>query len=520
MHDSAPRDAKSKAPIRRQLFTVISDVEVPASPEFDNATGKYNGGQSERLPAMVFMQWPNGLPCLEMELYFMWLAESGARVDSRGGSVRQEAVKLSHLVRYCYRREKNFWELETVDFQKFLTDLLQEVRDDGRRAREANQVIEISDSCVRFYIWLQDAVLPGRTIVGLSHKPHQICLSFKRTVSRRGVSHRSLHFIKNPPPSTRQDKLPIPKESIDRLYQTVRERGDVLKMHPWYAKRLSKKKGIEQLLEFRRMTWEAILTICLATGMRPGELAGMKMSENMKTMIEEKSIAAPTEKREPDASRVIPVTMNVVMRIGVYIRKYRTMMLENLRKSGKNPQPGDVLFINSFGAPLTKETLTRQFSRLCKHAGIVERTCLSMFRHRAITTLVAIHLKEFCSVHPAVAIHAMNDSNYSTILAKVASITGHKDPESLRPYINLAWHELGSFDTVNAAMKLSSMMLTLMHELSPDLEKVKNASLEEKESYLNERLSWFKAITAEMESAVEAFRHIKVDPELQRELVP
>ncbi|WP_371881667.1 tyrosine-type recombinase/integrase [Caballeronia sp. S22] len=509
------------ADTKRQLFTVVRDIMVPSSPEFDNGTGKYSTGSGEELPAMVFMQWPNGFPCVEVEMYLMWLVESGWRIDRNGGSVRQEAVKLSHLVRRCYSKRQNLWELNTAEFHGFLFDLLKEASDNGKILREANQVIEISDSCIRFYLWLQEAVLPHRAIADVEGRLHQIKLVRRSTVDLRGIRHSSsLHFIKNPEPSIRQDKLPMPKESIDGLFQTLYAKSDALKAHPRFARRFSSKEHLEKYLEFQRMTWEAILTVCLAIGCRPGELAEMKMSENLESMTNRKSVVLPTEKREHGASRTVPIVMSLVIRLSVYVKKHRSSMLDFLRRSGKAPQPNDAMFLNSFGFPLTKETITREFARLCTRAKLLERTCLSMFRHRAITSLVAIHLKEFCSGRSEVAIHAMNDSDYSTILAKVASITGHKDPESLRPYIQLGWKELGSFDTIAAAIKMNSMMLTVLIELAPNLDKVMLADTPDKEEYLNERLRWFKAITDDMKDSVEAFRHMKLNPNLQRQLIP
>src|SRR5260370_32570474 len=113
----------------------------------------------------------------------------------------------------------------------------------------------------------------------------------------------------------------------------------------------------------------------------------MSRTENIKTMDEEKRLVLATMKQKRNAERKVPVTMNIVIKLKVYDRKYRADILDQLRSAGKNPKPNDFLFLNTDGNPLTKETLTRQFERLCRYAGINERTCLSMFRHRAITSL-------------------------------------------------------------------------------------------------------------------------------------
>lgn len=499
-----------------QLFTVLGNVEIPSEPYYDNETGDYVTSAPEEIPAMVFMQWPGGFPCIEMELYLMWLGHTGSRLDRRGGSVRQEAVKLSHLVRYCHSHRINFWELKTKNFSDFLFDLLKERTREGKKPREANQVIEISDSCIRFLMWMQDYLLPHRRIVDLGHNPHQIELILRTTTDNRNGTHKSVHFKKNPSPSSRQLKKPMPKDSIDKLFETIVKRSAYENVHPRYARIFRNEEQLKNLLDFQRKTWEAIVTVLTAVGCRPAELEAMKLSDNLEPLTFQKCIVLPTKKREPEAKRKIPIIMNLVIRLRLYI-KARGDYLDYLRKIG-SPEPGDAFFINVSGFPMTKEALTQGFRRLRLQAGIAERTCISMFRHRAFTTLVAIHLKEFINSGSEDVIHAMNDSDYSTILAKVASISGHKSPESLRAYIDLAWEELGKFDAVNAAIKLHTLMLTVLHELAPGLEKLQSCSLDEKEMWFKERERWFRLVIDDMKESVEVFRYLKVDTKIQREL--
>lgn len=499
-----------------QLFTVIRDVEIPVEPYYDNETGIYAPSNMETMPAMVFMQWPGGFPCIELELYMLWLKETGSRLDHRGGSIRQEAVKLSHLVRYCHNHRVNFWELKTNDFSQFIFDLVKERTRDGKKPREANQVIEISDSCVRFLMWLQDYLLPHRRIVDLANRPHQIELILRTVTDKRNIIHSSFHFKKNPNPSSRQLKKPMPKESIGKLFNVVVERSFHKNTHPRYARIFRDEEHLKAHLEFQRKTWEAILTVLSVVGCRPAELEEMRLSDNLESLTYQKCIVLSTKKREPGATRKIPIIMNLVIRLRLYI-KARGDYLDYLRIRG-SPEPGDAFFINVSGLPMTKEALTQGFRRLRLQAGIAERTCMSMFRHRAITTLVAIHLKEFVSSRSDVVIHAMNDSDYSTILAKVASITGHKNPESLRAYIDLAWDELGRFDAVNAAITLNTLMVTVLHELAPGLENLQSCSLDEKEAWFRDREKWFRLVTDDIKESVEVFRYLKVDTKIQREL--
>jgi hypothetical protein len=513
---------KSEIPVKElsddshQLFTVVRDVSLMDYPSFDNETGAYSKASNREVPAMVLMSWPNGYPCVEMELYLLQLGENGYRLDVNGGSVRQEAVKLSHIVRYCYREKINLWELWSTDFSKFLHTLLKERAGNGENKREPNQVIEISDSCIRFFTWLQEAIFPGKALVDVHGKAHQICLKEKKRKDATGRVHASRHFAHNPAPSAPRLKEPMPKQSMDALFTAVTVKNETLRTNKKFSSRFNSPELLELYLSFRSATWETALTVCMAIGCRPAELTTMSLTVNLSSMVPAKELVLDTKKREPNARRRVPVNMGVIVKIAAYI-KVRTRFLEQLRRLGKNPNPEDALFLNSEGNPLTKETLTRGFDRLCDDADIATRTCLSMFRHRAITTLIAIHLKEFCSPRLEVAMHALNDSDYMTILTKVAIYTGHKRPESLKAYIHLAWDELGAFDTVQAAVRIHTMLLTIVNDLTPDLNKLEAAPPKEQKSYLTRLLFYAKEAAKEMEEALAAFQHVKANPDLLKD---
>lgn len=499
-----------------QLFSIIRDAKLMEVPSFDNEARRFDEADDRAFPALVLMSWPNGYPCIEMELYLLYLAQNGSRVDEHGGSVRQEAVKLSHLVRYCYHHKLNFWELWSNHFSDFLYRLIKELKANGQTKRESTHVIEISDSCVRFLTWLQSAVLPHRYLVDIKGNKHQILLVIKKTIDSTGGVHFSRRFSGNPSPSTPRLKEPMPKESIDALFSAISSKSDALRSNPSFTSNFDSSHSLECYLDFRSACWATILTLCMATGCRPSELASMSLSVSISAMFPNKQLILNTKKREPDARRKIRVNMGVVIKVSSYI-KSRGRFLEQLRAAGKHPEPADALFLNSEGNPLTKETLTRGFDRLCDDAGLVNRTCISMFRHRAITTLIAIHLQEFCLPRLEVAMQALNDSDYMTILTKVAQITGHKRPESLKPYIHLAWEELGAFDTVQAAVKIHAMLLTVVNDLTPNLKKLERAPMKEQKAYLDQFLLYAKEAAKEMEEALAAFQHVKANPDLLKD---
>ncbi|WP_413196779.1 hypothetical protein [Pararobbsia alpina] len=498
--------------IHGQLFTVLNDVSVPTFSTITGMDGKYGPAETQEHVAMVFMRYPNGAPCVEVELYLLDLLNSGLRVDRRGGSVRQEAVKLSPLVRYCYAHRKNFCEMRSSDFADMLNKLLNEKKEETEKlAREANQVIEISQACVRFFTWLQESLLPHRSIVGLIDEPHQILLREHEAVDFQKRRRAYRIFSLNPAPSTPQKKTPMPSESISKLWQATENIGNPHKQPARYRQRFADEADFLTHITFRMRTLKMILELMNAVPCRPGELANMSLSQNQIAMKQDKSIVLMTEKRESGAKRKIAVPMRIIIDLQVYIEVHRARMIKTLDRGGTF-RATDSLFINTLGRPLLKESLTTDFRRLCGRASLNVRTCLSMFRHRGITTLVATHLQEFLSGADDAVVATLADSNYSTLLQKVAAITGHKHWESLVPYIHLAWAELGAFDAIEATTRLNVLMEAVMHNLAPELDAIKSTSPAKQAAYLRERLEYFELATKEMKDALDACRRVKAHP--------
>ena len=509
-----PSDTREEFFERRQLFTVVRDVEVPEVSGLDETDGTFEPPTIRVVKSVIFMSWPDGTPCFEMDLYLMRLTS-----HLRFNSIRQEAVKLSHLVRYCWKARKNFWELRTSSFKTMVTELVNEKKINGNERRKANQINEISDSCVRFFLWMQKILLTHRSIVGLEFEPHQIELSEKQT-SRNGRVFRSIHFTYNPPPNSRTKKTAMPQDAINRLWELVTSRLE--KANKRLEDTHITPKG-RLRLEVRRHEAERqllMMFILQSVPVRPAEVCEMLVSENLK-FIRTKQLLFNTKKREENASRVIKVPFVLTLRLKNYIMIYRRDFLDKLRSLGKEPSPENVLFLNEKGLPIQVASFTREFERLCRAANIEYRSCMSMFRHRAITALVSLHLKEYLAGADNERVQALILSDYSVVLARVAAVTGHKNPQSLRPYIDLAWDELGSFNSIDAA----KTVVNLIQMILPDFRsRLKSASTAPKASerlrQSNEILEWLTAWEQEVKEALDAYSHYKVDPDSVRVYLP
>ena len=242
-----------------------------------------------------------------------------------------------------------------------------------------------------------------------------------------------------------------------------------------------------QKLEFLKKRRELFLELLETTGARPGELIALKVSE-LDNCTETLRISLPTLKRRKasDPERTIPIEASVAIKIELFIHKQRNELLFNIRENGLTPDPQDRIFLSAInGQPISKGAIDKEFQRIVKKAGITQKACMSLFRHRFITNMIKIHLRAFLNENEGASRLVMTDSDYRTILKKVATFTGHASEMSLFHYIDLAWDELGIFDYVEPATKLVNAVessITSITSLAGDVRqkrKISNKNLSE-----------------------------------------
>ncbi|MNP29043.1 hypothetical protein D3C76_1220510 [compost metagenome] len=171
--------------------------------------------------------------------------------------------------------------------------------------------------------------------------------------------------------------------------------------------------------------------------------------------------------------RKIKLQPPVAIRLKVFIDKHRTTLLKLIEGSGKVKTPIDRILLGINGEPCSERYMVSEFSRISKQAGLEDyQSCMSMFRHRFITKQIAIHLGLYLNKENKVR-ELMTDSDYRTVLKKVATTTGHGDELSLMHYLDAAWEELGignQIDIANAFDTSIEMAMTRVISLIGDLE--------------------------------------------------
>src|SRR5690606_11909888 len=111
------------------------------------------------------------------------------------------------------------------------------------------------------------------------------------------------------------------------------------------------------------------------------------------------------------------------------------------RRTYSGRQDHGYLLVNDrTGNPLTPGAITQEISALARAAGIQQQLCPHMFRHRFFTKIVVMLIREFTLKTPDEFRRALLDGY--ALRRRAMEWTGHSNPESLTPYVHLAFDEL------------------------------------------------------------------------------
>lgn len=466
-----------KCELSGQLYEV---VRFPRLPEYiiHDPIAKTSRIVEKSYPALIAMFWPDGRPCTHAELY---LLDRSLRLTLRevdGGSLKVYAGHISHLVRYCWRIKKQFWELSTDDFHGFAETLRTEedARNPAHPRRNGTTVRKALNTAIEFLDWLQTEIFFDKRIIGVRGEDPNIVL-----VKRKG----KLVYPFQPPIATPDPKRPMPRLVRNRLWEAIACLADPNSVNPSLAAQFSDRTDLLAHLDYLRHRRELTLLLLEATGARPGELAKMSANAN-ENCVETGVLQIPTLKRRKkwrDPTRYVPIERGVAIAVELFIHKYRKALLRRMRSSQPAVQPDDALLLSAKdGAPINVRAITKDYQRIVEAAGIKQSACMSMFRHRFITNMVVLHLLEFVRKRPGISREIVTDSDYLTILAKIKPLTGHGQASSLLHYVDWAWDEIGVFDYIRPAQQLSQsveMSVAFLTSLVSDLKTTPSLSGEQ-----------------------------------------
>lgn len=502
----------------RALYRVVRDVELPSVAVRDAGTGKFSCHAPEILPTAFAIVWPDGTPCYSAEMYLMSVASHHANRREDGGSLKVLAKNLSLLVRFLSSRHRAPWDLQDADMKEAIQWLQEEPdwRNPAIPRRNGNTIDAIQADWIAFLRWIQENLVPDRVIVGTPDESPQIPLVRKTFVDHRGRTRTALKYRYTPVAATPLAKGPISRETRAKLRIAIIAMSDSQAKSNRYRGRFKSNDDFRFQLDYLRRRRECLLDLIEATGSRPGELALLRASTNGRCTATGK-LRKPVLKtrRFPDPELLVPIDAGVAIRLELLLAR-RGSLIERLGSSGREVHL-DRIFLTVSGHPMGPATMEKEFSRIVRTAGISdEQVCLSMFRHRFITNMVVMHIRSFMAAHPSQNRNLITDSDYRTILRRVATFTGHRSEESLLPYIDLAWDELGAFDGVKVLTSTANLVERALNDvisLAGDMQPLKRNSAQ----HIIQRL---RDLHEEMLAAINSEQSRRQRSESQEQQIP
>jgi len=169
---------------------------------------------------------------------------------------------------------------------------------------------------------------------------------------------------------------------------------------------------------------EALWQLAITTGMRRGELLGLKWSD---VDLDGNALSVRRSLSRGDTSRLIerePKTQAGRRRIALspgtveMLRRHRVRQIEHRLSVGIAYEDRDLVFANELGAHIHPNTLVRDFTLLTEAAG-VPRIRLHDLRHTSATLLLAE------GVHPKIVQERLGHSDIAMTLNRYSHVTPH-----------------------------------------------------------------------------------------------
>ncbi len=395
------------------------------------------------------MMWPDGTWCFPANVYMLTLYQRGLSRKNRGGTLLTYATNISHLLRYIFYNKINLASLTDNQFSLFIKMLQGEKRTTQPEvhARDANSVIAIGRNCLDFLasvgMLYQDENYIGRTgQIRAEQKEFEIKQGSGRKgnvkLIRKYWYHRSF-----PTADPKNKRLPISTDALEKLRQIIQQASRTI---------------------FQRKRRYIMLKLLEITGGRRSEVAALTCESVLKaSRMAEPMLKLMTAKRRggKEDYRYIPIASHDVTFLLEYIQINRRRVIR--ATCGHENDDGYLLISETFGKRLRPNTITQEIAALSKAAGIKEKSCPHMFRHRFITKLFVALIEQHEFENTDSFRRALLDTE--TIKQKVQQWTGHTSLNSLDVYINLAFEEAthfkNTYNIVNAKRIIDSFKDTL-----------------------------------------------------------
>lgn len=389
--------------------------------------------------------WPDGRWCFEANVFIQTLLEGGASTRTRGGTLFTYSSHIVHLIRYCHAKGIRFIDLTDADFCDFMQIVASEMhKKTGEKVRIDNTSRQIGQTSLRFLdsvaILFDDPnfICPGGRIDLI---PTPKSRNRRNTKAAKALGPRSADTWQQwthrsiPVGGASEQRFPISNALIQKLRNAASTSAD-----DFFVRR-------------RRLI---MLTILEITGGRRLEVASL----NVEDVLAAESMADPklrllTAKRKGGkaAYRMVPISRIDLLSLLEFIRISRSIAVRRTAQgeTGRGP-----LLINSrTSAALSPETISYELALLRTKAGISEKACAHMFRHRRITKYFVKLIKAHKLRNPEHFHRSLVD--VEGLKLELQQFAGHLDSTSLDRYIHLAFDEVS--DRAESIREARSSML-------------------------------------------------------------
>ncbi len=470
---------------KTQLFQLVSNIEIDS--QITKRTHLHPASQrvTTSPPALFAFYWPNGSPCALVEMYLharsleVTVVSGRENTKSTGGTLRTIAAQLTHIVRYAWEYKIDFWQLTNQDLTEFQNILMSEkkLRHPAKRKRENNTIISIVNTTLDFILWLNQNLFVFRSLIGPSGSDANIKMISQRYLDHHGKTQHKLRLPTLLPKSTPSVKTIMPEKLISRLWEAVAKMADPNTQSPRFAGKFPSKDALIEELIYLKKRRELLLTLLEFTGARPGEICLMQASKNLES-TNNSELIIPTLKRRRYVERKFPapnsLSASLCNDVEYFIEFERKKILSKL---GKDADPQDIIFLSVKGKPLSVRSITVDFTRIVKNAGINDvRACMSMFRHRFITRKIMSYLTELLGADPRRARVNIPVSDFRSLLRKVLVYTGHANETSLFHYLDMAWDEFGIFRNAEETDDMLNALDNLLNKMGAIVSTAKVSS--------------------------------------------
>lgn len=419
-----------------QLFSLIPDTDLYHHYDFIG-----NRVVTRNRVNLPFVKYPNGKPCLLVNAFLLdVLKKKNLSTKNRGGTLRAYAKDLSHLIRYCFYNDMDFYEMNDSHFRLFMNNIQAERQQNNPQAkkRESNTSVTIGRKTLSFLDYVgkyhSDADYVEKIIKATKK-------SFKQKSSKREqyFDIEFWHHESFETDSSIKKRSPIRKAVIDSLYSAV-------------SNIRSNNHSLAEC-KFLDSRNTCLIRVLEMTGARIEEVSEIKVYDIEKALTQKHpKLELMTVKQGDDlvASRLLPVLLQDLAVLKKYIRIYRSKIIKNT--VGKTNDDGYLFVSLTKGKKMSSESLSNLIGKLRRESGIDEQACAHMFRHRFITKLFIKLLIQFDFENKDDFRRYILDTN--SLKVEIQEYTGHKSLGSLDIYIDEAFNEVSHINAIVSTVNL------------------------------------------------------------------